>query len=47
MASGVSIFDQEQKYNYSEPAAPCDPAAFAQVVESRRRVRVYNGDPIP
>ena len=47
MASGVSIFDQEQKYNYAEPAAVCDPAAFAQVVESRRSVRVYNGDPIP
>jgi nitroreductase len=47
MASGVSIFDKEQKYNYTEPAAVCDPAAFALVVESRRSVRVYNGDPIP
>lgn len=47
MSSGVSIFDQEQKYNYVEPATVCDPAEFVKVVESRRSVRVYNGEPIP
>lgn len=47
MANSVFEDAVSVKVVYDEPAKACDFAAFQDVVESRRSVRVFTADPIP